>query len=175
MAIEEILANGLTSFTDAGSSREAISLYREFLNQEKLKVRLWVMMDGRDQSMLAEWFAKGPEVGTGNNFLTIRAIKLFADGALGSRGAWLLKPYADRPRHSGHATISMDTVYKTSQKDDDRKPQQVADVRPRNTDQKKPKIFVPPRAPDDPTWQQLPQGCPKPQSMCDPRYVHSTG
>ena len=82
MAINEILTNGLTSFRDAGSGREAISLYHEFLNQKKLKIRLWVMIDGQDQSLLAEWFTKGPEVGTGNHFLTIRAIKLFADGAL---------------------------------------------------------------------------------------------
>ncbi len=116
MAIDEILTNGLTSFRDAGSGREAIGLYREFLNQKKLKIRLWVMIDGQDPSLLAEWFTKGPEVGTGNHFLTIRAIKLFADGALGSRGAWLLEPYSDRPRHSGHATISMDTVYKISNK-----------------------------------------------------------
>ena len=116
IAIDEILINGLTSFRDAGSGREAISLYREFLNQKKLKIRLWVMIDGQDQSLLAEWFTKGPEVGTGNHFLTIQAIKLFADGALGSRGAWLLNPYSDRPQHNGHATISMDTVYSISQK-----------------------------------------------------------
>jgi predicted amidohydrolase YtcJ len=116
MAIDEIMANGLTSFSDAGSGREAIGLYREFLDQKKLKIRLWVMIDGQDQSLLEEWFTKGPEVGTGNHFLTVRAIKLFADGALGSRGAWLLNPYSDRPQHSGHATISMDSVYNISQK-----------------------------------------------------------
>ena len=48
-----------------------------------------------------EYMEKGPEIGLGNNFLTIRAIKLFADGALGSRGAWLLKPYSDLPGHTG--------------------------------------------------------------------------
>ena len=68
LAIDEILLNGITSFRDAGSGREAISLYREFLDQNKLKIRLWVMIDGQDQSFLAEWFTKGPEVGTGNHF-----------------------------------------------------------------------------------------------------------
>ena len=115
-AIDEIMANGITSFRDAASGREAISLYREFLDQKKLKVRLWVMIDGKDPSLLAEWLAKGPEVGSGYDFLTIRAIKLFADGALGSRGAWLLEPYSDRPGHSGHTTIPMDTVYDISNK-----------------------------------------------------------
>ena len=46
--------------------------------------------------------------------LTIRAIKLNCDGALGSRGAWLLEPYTDRPDFSGMATLSMDTVMKIS-------------------------------------------------------------
>jgi hypothetical protein len=48
------------------------------------------------------------------HYLTIRSIKLNADGALGSRGAWLLEPYTDRPDFSGLATISMDTVLKIS-------------------------------------------------------------
>ena len=46
--------------------------------------------------------------------LTVRAIKLNCDGALGSRGAWLLAPYTDRPDFSGMATLSMDTVMKIS-------------------------------------------------------------
>ncbi len=111
LAIEECLSNGLTSFRDAGSDREAIDVYREFLDRGKLKIRLWVMLDGQDENLRQEWSAKGPEIGAGNNFLTIRAIKLVADGALGSRGAWLLESYSDRPEHTGHATISMENVY----------------------------------------------------------------
>ena len=53
--------------------------------------------------MIKEWYAKGPEIGTGDNHLTIRAIKIMADGALGSRGAWLLEEYTDRENHFGVA------------------------------------------------------------------------
>lgn len=115
-AIQKSLANGLTSFRDAASGGEAIDLYHDFLKEGKLKLRLWVMLDGQDEKLLEQWFARGPEIGSGDRFLTIRAVKLFADGALGSRGAWLLEPYSDRPGHKGHATIDMDRVYQVSQK-----------------------------------------------------------
>ncbi len=116
LAIEESLANGLTSFRDAASDRDAIRLYHDFLKEGKLGIRLWVMINGQDEELLGEWFTLGPEVGSGDQFLTIRAVKLFADGALGSRGAWLLEPYSDRTGHTGHATISMDRVYQVSSK-----------------------------------------------------------
>jgi len=57
--------------------------------------------------------SKGPEIDADNQ-LTIRSIKLNCDGALGSRGAWLLAPYTDRPDFSGMATLPMDTVLKIS-------------------------------------------------------------
>jgi hypothetical protein len=68
------------------------------------------MLAGWDEALLAEWLKKGPEIDADHDFLTIRAIKLVADGALGSRGAWLLKPYSDRPDWSGSASIPMETV-----------------------------------------------------------------
>ncbi len=71
------------------------------------------MLTGFDSELIYEWFKKGPEIDSAN-LLTIRAIKLNCDGALGSRGAWLLEPYSDRPDFSGMATLSMDTVMKIS-------------------------------------------------------------
>jgi hypothetical protein len=56
---------------------------------------------------------RGAEVDS-TNWLTIRSIKLNCDGALGSRGAWLLEPYSDRPGFYGMATLSMDTVLATA-------------------------------------------------------------
>jgi len=91
-----------------------IQLYKEFLKNNKLKVRLWVMLDGSDAELLQKWFEKGPEIGLGNHFLTIRAIKLYADGALGSRGAWLLEPYSDRPGHYGQAVTPMEKIYQVA-------------------------------------------------------------
>ncbi len=116
LAIEECLRNGVTSFQDAGSSRSSIETYRKFLALGKMKIRLYVMLSSRDSKLLYEWYERGPDIGLGNNFLTIRAIKLNADGALGSRGAWLLSDYSDRPGHFGMATQSMDYVYEVTQK-----------------------------------------------------------
>ena len=113
-AIEAIAAAGITSVRDAGVGPATLALYRQLLQEQKLKVRLWVMLDGSDAALLAHWYQKGPEIGSGHHYLTIRAIKLFADGALGSRGAWLLDPYTDREGHRGHPTIPMERIYQVS-------------------------------------------------------------
>lgn len=113
LAMAACLRNGITSFHDAGVSRESIELFRKFKAAGKLNTRLYVMLTGFNSELLYEWFRKGPEVDP-DNLLTIRAIKLNCDGALGSRGAWLLEPYSDRPEFSGMPTLSMDTVLKIS-------------------------------------------------------------
>ena len=110
-AMNECLTNGITTFHDALSTKDNVDLYKKLLNEGKLKVRLWLMINGVNEKLLEEYYNKGPEIGLGNNFLTIRAIKLLSDGALGSRGAWLLEPYTDRPDHYGHEIILMDYVY----------------------------------------------------------------
>jgi len=114
LAVQTCLENGITSFQDAGSGSTAINNMRTGLRKGELKVRLYVMLTSRDPELLKTWYDKGPEVGTGNDYLTIRSIKLNADGALGSRGAWMLDDYRDRPGHFGMATQSMDYVYEVS-------------------------------------------------------------
>jgi predicted amidohydrolase YtcJ len=113
LAIDACLRNGITGFHDAGASRENIELFKKFRQDGKLNTRLYVMLTGFDSDLIYEWFRKGPEIDP-NGWLTIRAIKLNCDGALGSRGAWLLEPYSDRPDFSGMPTLSMDTVLKIS-------------------------------------------------------------
>ncbi|MDN5204046.1 amidohydrolase [Fulvivirgaceae bacterium BMA10] len=114
LAVQESLKNGITSFQDAGASNYQIELARELLNEGKLKTRLWMMLSSRDTALLNSWYEKGPEIGSGDNFLTIRSIKIHADGALGSRGAWLLASYEDRANHFGHETTPMSFVYQVS-------------------------------------------------------------
>ena len=70
------------------------------------------MMSGRNSVLVKEWYARGPEIDPRG--VTVRAIKLNCDGALGSRGAWLLEPYSDRTDFSGMATYPMDSVLKRS-------------------------------------------------------------
>lgn len=113
LAMDACARNGITGFHDAGASRENVALFKKFKEQGKLKTRLYVMLTGFDRNLVYEWFRKGPEVDTAN-LVTIRSVKLNCDGALGSRGAWLLEPYSDRPDFSGMATFPMDSVLKTS-------------------------------------------------------------
>ncbi len=107
LALDACLRNGLTGFHDAGANQSAIDLFKEFRKNNQLSVRMYVMLGG--PHLARQWFASGPEIDP-DHFLTIRSIKLSCDGALGSRGAWLLEPYSDRPDFSGMATLPMDTV-----------------------------------------------------------------
>lgn len=113
MAMNACAKAGITSFHDAGASRKDIALFKKFKAAGNLKTRMYVMITGRDPELVYEWFRKGPEVDS-TCFLTIRSVKLNCDGALGSRGAWLLEPYEDRPGWYGMPTISMDTVLSVS-------------------------------------------------------------
>ncbi|HEU5289293.1 MAG TPA: amidohydrolase [Cyclobacteriaceae bacterium] len=113
LAMKACHRNGITSFHDAGQSRSIIELYKKLKNEGKLSVRVYVMLTGWDRNLVHEWMKKGPEIDP-DHWLTIRSIKLNCDGALGSRGAWLLEPYTDRPDFFGMATLSMDTVLSTS-------------------------------------------------------------
>ena len=113
LAVEACHKNGITSFHDAGISRETIVLYEKMKLEGKMNTRIYAMLTGWDKELLNEWYSKGPLVDV-DHLLTIRSVKLNCDGALGSRGAWLIEPYTDRPDHFGHETLPMDFVKKTA-------------------------------------------------------------
>jgi hypothetical protein len=100
LAMDECLAKGITSFHDAGADFETIDRLRALAADGRLRVRLWVMI-GESNARLRERLAGYRIAGEGNHFLTVRAIKRYMDGALGTRGAWLLEPYADDPSTTG--------------------------------------------------------------------------
>lgn len=114
LAVDNCSMHGITTFHDAGVDQYNIDLYKTAIDQGKMKVRLWAMLSGRDSLLLAEWYKRGPEIGYGDNYLTIRSVKMYMDGALGSRGAWLLEPYTDRPGHTGHETTPIEMLYDIS-------------------------------------------------------------
>ena len=113
MAVAACHKNGITGFHDAGIGRETIALYEEMKAKDKMKIRLYGMLTGGDKELLNEWYKKGPMVDA-DNLVTIRSVKLNCDGALGSRGAWLLEAYTDRPGHFGHETLPMNFVEETA-------------------------------------------------------------
>ena len=110
LAMDECAEKGVTSFTDAGASLEAIALYKDYAAQGKLRTRLYVMAGG----LAAMKALARPETGLGGGMLTIRAVKLVADGAMGSRGAALLEPYADDPGNSGLVVTTPEEVLEAS-------------------------------------------------------------
>ena len=90
---------GLTMVHDAGASSRTIDAYRRLSADGRLATRLYVMIDSTPGTT-KEWFARGPLVDP-HHRVTVRAIKLYADGALGSRGALMLEDYADEPGTRG--------------------------------------------------------------------------
>jgi predicted amidohydrolase YtcJ len=111
LADREVLSKGITSFQDAGSSFAVVARIKRLIDQGRMGVRLWVMIRGGN----AQSLAAGRVVGYGNNRLTVRAIKITADGALGSRGAWLLEPYSDKPDSTGLATTPVTEIQRQAQ------------------------------------------------------------
>lgn len=99
-AAQTIAANGLTEMHDAGADADTIRAVKELVDEKRFPIRVYIMLSD-DAALLEDWLDKrGPLVGYGGR-MTVRAIKLYADGALGSRGAALLHPYTDDPGNSG--------------------------------------------------------------------------
>lgn len=113
LAVEEALRKGITSFQDAGSSFATVDLLKEMVDDGSLGIRLWVMLRESNES-LAERGAEYRMVGYGDERLTVRAIKRSIDGALGSRGAWLLEPYSDSPDSAGLNTTAVESIEETA-------------------------------------------------------------
>lgn len=110
LAAQECVRNGLTSVHEALVGPVQLQVFRELIREGRLPLRVYVMLDGADQTLVAQWLARGPEIDPRHQ-LTIRAFKLFADGALGSRGAALLQPYSDAPQIKRVTTTPEPEVY----------------------------------------------------------------
>ena len=100
-ALEEAQANcfaiGLTTIDDCGLSAETVEGIKAMQASGKLKMRLYVMLS--DSKANFDYLEKTGIIKTDR--LNVRSIKVYADGALGSRGACLLQPYSDKPGWSG--------------------------------------------------------------------------
>lgn len=112
-AAQECLAKGITSFQDAGSRFADVDFFREQAEAGQLPVRLWVMLRASNAEY-REKLANYRIVDAGDSFLTVRAIKCMADGALGSHGALFLEPYRDLPESTGHRVQSLPTIQETA-------------------------------------------------------------
>jgi hypothetical protein len=102
-AIAEAQRWGLTGAHDAGAGPEVLDIYEELGKVSQLNFRMYAMISGgrSESAVLDRWFQRGPQSGLYGGTLWIRSIKMYADGALGSRGAALLEPYTDDPKNTG--------------------------------------------------------------------------
>ncbi|MFL6859840.1 MAG: amidohydrolase, partial [Sphingomicrobium sp.] len=99
-ATKELHRWGLVGVHDAGEPRRVIDLMEEMAKGGELDLRAYVMVSD-DSADVAHYLARGPQSALYGGRVWVRAIKLYADGALGSRGAWLKRPYADKPDTRG--------------------------------------------------------------------------
>ena len=114
LAANDCLKKGVTSFTDAGEPFEIIDIMKQLADSNKIPVRLYVMIGDSLDNMkkkLKDYYV----IGYGDNHLTVRSIKQYIDGALGSRGAWMLEPYADMPASSGSNVTPLSTLREISE------------------------------------------------------------
>ncbi|AOW18687.1 amidohydrolase [Polaribacter vadi] len=89
---------GLTTVDDAGLDRNTIELIEELHQQNSLKMRIYAMVSGDNQEQIDYYINKGI---IKTDRLNVRSFKVYGDGALGSRGAAMRKPYSDRENHFG--------------------------------------------------------------------------
>ncbi len=108
-AVQASLEKGITSFQDAGESFSTIDVIKQAADDGALGIRLWVMVRDSNENIAAK-MAQYKAVGLASNHLTIAAIKKTIDGAIGSRGAWLLEPYSDMPTSTGLNTAPVEEV-----------------------------------------------------------------
>jgi len=96
-AEEKCFAVGLTSVHDAGLEKNTIELIDSMQQDNMLKMRIYAMISPTEEN-LTHFLDQGPYQ---TDRLTVRSVKLYADGALGSRGAKMIEPYSDDPGNTG--------------------------------------------------------------------------
>jgi predicted amidohydrolase YtcJ len=98
-AAQKIAENGLTEMHDAGAEQSTITAIQQLIDEHKFPIRVYVMLTD-EATLLDAWLTHKPLIGYGDR-LTVRSVKMYADGALGSRGAAMLAPYSDDPSNTG--------------------------------------------------------------------------
>jgi len=96
-AVKYLNTLGITAIHDAGTEFETIQILKELIQKESLPIRVYSMLEDKEKTLFV-LLKDGPTKG---DFLNISAIKLYFDGAMGSRGAALLEPYSDDKENTG--------------------------------------------------------------------------
>ncbi|HEX5787027.1 MAG TPA: amidohydrolase [Woeseiaceae bacterium] len=103
-AVDSLVALGLTGMHDAGINIAEAEVLIAMADDEELDMRVYAMLSDAGENLDA---MTQPLVGYADDRLDIRSVKLYADGALGSRGAAMLAPYSDDPENRGLAFLDL--------------------------------------------------------------------
>ena len=106
------LQNGLTTVDDAGLNRTIIEMIDSLQKQGKFKLRMYTMVSNSPENL--DYYLKNGIYKTER--LNVRSFKVYADGALGSRGAAMREPYSDMPHHFGAMITTADSLDYLAQK-----------------------------------------------------------
>ena len=111
LAGQECWMHGITGVHDAGSSFLLASQMNRLAEANELPVRIFMMIRA-GSTEISRRLPSAKVSGAGDDFFTVRSIKVSIDGALGPHGAWLLQPYSDLPSTSGLNTVTLDELSK---------------------------------------------------------------
>lgn len=98
-AFKHLVSEGITGVHDAGIDATNLAVYQDLAASKAMPIRVYAMLSALEPT-LPELLAAGP-IRTKDDRLTVRSVKIYTDGALGSRGAALLEPYHDDPNNRG--------------------------------------------------------------------------
>lgn len=99
--VKEALKNGVTSLHDAGISKREFDVLKRTIKKENLPFRFYEMASSANRKELEQILKNGPQDGLLDSRLSLRTVKVYLDGALGSRGALFDNPYEDDPKNRG--------------------------------------------------------------------------
>ena len=103
------LERGLTTVTDMGVDQRDYDAYADLRDAGRLPLRAALFLSD-EPTLLDAWFERGPEIDPDARLL-VRGVKLYSDGALGSRGAALVEEYSDDPGNLGLLRTSTDHIH----------------------------------------------------------------
>lgn len=117
-AVRSCLQVGLTGVHEAGVGPRELALYKRLIDKDQLPLRVYAMLGDQEKPMMDEdleaFYRKHRVENYGNYLLSARSIKLFFDGALGSRGAAFFQPYEDDPANKGLLRVPPEYITKVA-------------------------------------------------------------
>lgn len=114
IATNTLVSLGLTGVHDPGVGRDIVKLYQRKISEGALPLRVYAMADGMSET--TDWLCSEGTLSDPSGRLIMRSVKLYADGALGSRGAALLKDYSDEAGNRGLMFVSADEMQRALRK-----------------------------------------------------------